>query len=62
MNQLTIDTIDQDLSRQTFSQMVQRYGFAQVQVRRIDNPNSSPVYRITVNVDPPQDDDSDLPF
>jgi hypothetical protein len=54
--------MDQDLSRQTFSQMVQRYGFAQVQVRRIDNPNSSPVYRITVNVDPPQDDDSDLPF
>ena len=62
MNQLTIDTMDQDLSRQTFSQMVQRYGFAQVQVRRIDSPNSSPVYRITVNVDPPQDDDSDLPF
>jgi hypothetical protein len=62
MNQLTIDTMDQDLSRQTFSQMVQRYGFSQVQVRRIDNPNSSPVYRITVNVDPPQDDDSDLPF
>lgn len=32
MNQLTIDTMDQDISRQTFSQMVQRYGSDRVSI------------------------------
>jgi hypothetical protein len=52
MHPLTIDILDEALSRQKFSKMVQRYGFERVAVRLVEVPNSSPIYRITVFIGP----------
>lgn len=50
MHQLIIETLSDQYGRETFSRMVQRYGFEQVSVERVDSPNGSPIYRITINI------------
>lgn len=52
MHPLTIDILDEALSRETFSQMAQRYGLERVTVRLVEVHNGSPVYRITVFIGP----------